>query len=37
VANYVGVAGDDADFVEALKLWARIHVPKGLDEHGDPR
>jgi hypothetical protein len=37
VANYVDLAGDDADFVEAFKLWARIHVPKGLDEHGDPR
>jgi hypothetical protein len=37
VANYVSLTGDEPDFVQAFKLWARIFVPKGLDEDGHPR
>ena len=36
VANYVKLRGDDADFVEAFKLWAKIFTPKGLDQDGRP-
>jgi hypothetical protein len=38
VANYVTLAGDDADdedFVKVFKLWARIHTPKGLDRYSN--
>lgn len=36
VANYVSLAGDKADFVQAFKLWAQIFTPKGLDSEGRP-
>jgi hypothetical protein len=36
VSNYVHLCGDDADFVEVLRCWAREFTPKGLDLHGNP-
>jgi hypothetical protein len=36
VANYVRLMGDEADFVQAFKLWAQIFTPKGLDPDGNP-
>jgi hypothetical protein len=34
VANYVRLSGDEADFVQAFRLWAQIFTPKGLDNDG---
>jgi hypothetical protein len=36
VANYVKLCGDNADFVEVLRCWARVFTPKGLDPDGNP-
>lgn len=36
VANYVKLCGDNSDFVEVLRCWARVFTPKGLDPDGNP-
>lgn len=35
VSNYVKFRGDDVDFVEVFKCWARAFTPKGLDQDGN--
>jgi hypothetical protein len=35
VCNYVKLCGDDVDFVEVLRCWARVFTPKGLDQDGN--
>jgi hypothetical protein len=35
VANYVRLMGDEADFVQAFKLWAQVFIPRGVDNDGN--
>jgi hypothetical protein len=36
VSNYVKLCGYDAEFVEVLRYWAAVFMPRGLDPDGNP-